>query len=376
MKTQATLPDMKVFSVSEYIQFLNIFFEKHEHRVLGEICEFKKGPTGHLYFTLKDKNGSAVLDCKMWKSVYDLCGVNLAEGLEIIITGHVNIWEKNGRLSMIARSVELVGEGALKKQYDELKKKLEAEGVFAPARKRKIPEFAHRIGVITSRNGAVIHDFLNNLGRFGFDVRMVDSRVEGQIAAKDVLDGVRTMRKQDIDVLVVIRGGGSLESLQAFNNEALVREIVDFPVPVIAGIGHDQDVPLLALAADHMTSTPTAAAHVLNRSWEEAYAKIHQVASLTGRIGREFPRIRADLDASWASLLDHTESRLETIGERLKSAEQAIRLNDPARQLKLGYAIVRSGGKILKSVKDAKKGGEMSTELADGKITSTITNYG
>jgi exodeoxyribonuclease VII large subunit len=364
--------EVKVFSVSEYIELLNIFFEKHEHKVLGEVCEFKAGPTGHLYFTLKDKSGNAVLDCKMWKSVYSLCGVKLEEGLEVIITGHSNIWAKNGRLSLIASAVELVGEGALKKQYDALRQKLEGEGVFDIARKRNIPDFAKKIGVITSRNGAVIHDFLNNLGKFGFEVRMIDSRVEGQTASKDLLDSVRTMKKQDIDVLVIIRGGGSLESLQAFNNETLVREIVDFPVPVIAGIGHDKDVPLLALAADRMTSTPTAAAHLLNRSWEEAYAKIQQLAFVANRVAGEFKRIRADLDAAWSSVLDHTEGRIGQIKERMKYAEQAIKSNDPARQLKLGYAIVRHNGKVLRSAGKTKAGDELLTQLDDGVVRSKV----
>lgn len=364
--------DIKVFSVSEYIEFLNAFFEKQEYRVLGEISELKFGQTGHVYFTIKDKIEDAVLDCKMWKNVYDLCGLKLEEGLEVIITGYANIWSKNGRLSLLANAVELVGEGALKKQYDALKRKLEGEGIFDLAKKRNIPEFAQKIGVITSKNGAVIHDFLNNLGRFGFQVIMVDSLVEGQIAVKDLLDSVKTMRKQKIDVLVIIRGGGSLESLQAFSNETLVRAIVDFPVPVIAGIGHDKDVPLLALAADIMTSTPTAAAHILNQSWEQAYAKVQQVPYLLNRIAQEFKRIRVDLDTAWSSIIDHTTDQINSLKEKMVSVEQIIRSNDPVRQLKLGYAIVKYNGKVLRSIRKVGIGEKIITELNDGAIESKI----
>lgn len=203
---------------------------------------------------------------------------------------------------------------------------------------------------------------------------MVNSRVEGQAATRDLLAAMKTMCKQDIEVLVIIRGGGSLESLQAFNNDKLVREVLDFPVPVIAGIGHDQDVPLLALAADQMVSTPTAAAHLVNSSWEEAYARIHQVGYILSRISQEFDRIRADLDTAWSSMVDHTEQRIGALKERLGMYEGSIRLNDPERQLRLGYSIVRMNGKIVRSVRGVSVGDTLDTELGDGKIQSEIKN--
>lgn len=363
----------KVFSVSEYVELLNIFFKSQEARILGEVSEFKvHGPSGHVYFTVKDKSGKGILDCIMWKGVYALCGIKLEVGMEVIISGHPNIYPSTGQLSVVCDTVELVGEGVLKKAYDALRKKLAEEGIFDESKKRPIPEFVHKIGVVTSREGAVIHDFNNNLGKFGFIVSIIDSRVEGQAALKDLHAAIKTMWKQDIQVLVVIRGGGSLESFQAFNNETLVREIADFPVPVIAGIGHDKDLPLLALAADCVASTPTAAAHILNHSWEEAYAKIHQVAYVLIRIAQEFRRIRADLDVAWSSVIDHTAKQIMEIKEKIVFAEQSIRLNDPARQLKLGYAIVRQNGKILRSVRNVKAGDELSTQLSDGDIQSRV----
>ncbi|MCX6791349.1 MAG: exodeoxyribonuclease VII large subunit, partial [Candidatus Gribaldobacteria bacterium] len=181
----------------------------------------------------------------------------------------------NGKFSFVAKTVELKGEGALKKAYDELKNKLEQEGIFDAETKKALPEFPRKIGVITSKQGAVIHDLLNNLGKFGFQIKMADSRVEGQEALGDLLSAIKTMSKQDIDLLVLMRGGGSLESLQPFNNEALIRAIVDFKVPIIVAIGHDKDVPLLALAADFAPSTPTAVTIALNKSWENALAQIN-----------------------------------------------------------------------------------------------------
>src|SRR3989338_2587590 len=363
----------KVFDVSEYIEFLNLFLKNQEARILGEVSQFKiHASSGHVYFTIKDKSGSGVLDCIMWKGVYTLCGIKLEVGMEVIVSGHPNIYSPTGRISIISDTVELVGEGALKKAYDALKKKLEEEGAFEESKKRPIPEYIRKIGLITSREGAVIHDFVNNLGKFGFKVLHIDSRVEGQGALKDLRTAIKTMRKKDIEVLVIIRGGGSLESLQAFNNEMLVRDIIKFPVPVIAGIGHEKDVPLLALAADHMTSTPTAAAYLLNHSWKEAYTKIHQVASLLTRIDQKFKLIHAHLDTAWRSVIDHTEKQIERIKEKIMFAEQSIKFNDPSRQLKLGYSIVRRNGKILRSIHNVKIGEELNTQLSDGTIHSRV----
>lgn len=232
----------KIFSVSEFIEVLNVSFRREEIRLTGEICELKRAASGHVYFTLKDKRtGSAVMDSIIWSRNYQLAGIALEVGMEVVLTGHPNVYPPSGRLSFVADMVELVGEGALKKAYDALKAKLDAEGVFAAARKRQLPEFPHRIGVVTSLKGAVIHDFENNLGKFGFKVMVCDSRVEGQAAVKDLLASIATMREYapkgdeigGIDALVIIRGGGSLESLQAFNNEALVRRDRRFP-----GAGH------------------------------------------------------------------------------------------------------------------------------------------
>ncbi len=376
----ATEPQEKIFSIAEFIEILNVFFRREDVRITGEISELKRAASGHVYFTLKDKKDGAVMDAIIWSRNYQLCGVALEVGMEVVLTGHPNIYPPSGRLSFVADMVELVGEGALKKAYDGLKAKLEAEGVFAPARKRALPEFPQRIGVITSLKGAVIHDFENNLGKFGFKVMVCDSRVEGQAAVKDLLASVEAMRefapKDDeiggIDALVIIRGGGSLESLQAFNNEALVRAIVDFPVPVIAGIGHDKDVPLAALAADYMTSTPTAAAHLLNRSWEAAFSKVRDLGGIFVRMQQELKRRADDLDAARNSLVDQVSRRIAWAKERIDYSERFFRLHNPKRQLKLGYSITRRNGIIVRSVSGLAVGDKLEIELADGSIDSRV----
>jgi exodeoxyribonuclease VII large subunit len=362
----------KVFGVAEFIEVLNTFFRKQVARVMGEISELKRAASGHVYFTLKDKRDGGVLDAIIWSRSYERCGIALAVGMEVIAAGHPNIYPPTGRLSFVVDTVELVGEGALKKAYDALKAKLAAEGVFAEGRKRPLPELVRRIGVITSLKGAVIHDFENNLGPYGFVVSVCDARVEGQQAVASILAALSAMAKENIEALVIIRGGGSLESLQAFNNEAVVRAIADFRVPVVAGIGHDEDVPLAALAADAMVSTPTAAAHLLGRSWEEAFAKIHRLASVFVRMQEEFKRVRENLGGILALTYDAIAHRIASLNDRLSYAERAVVLNDPTRQLKLGYAIARHKGKIVRSVRDVGMGDALATQLRDGVVQSRV----
>ncbi len=364
----------KIFTVSEYAELLNTFLKREEVRLTGEVTQVKKHVSGHVYFTIKDAKESAVMDCTIWKFNYARSGIDIQVGMELILTGHPEYYAPFGKLSFIAGTIEFKGEGALKKAYDELKKKLAAEGIFAPERKRALPELARRIGVVTSKDGAVIHDFINNLGKFGYEISLVDSRVEGQQAVGPLIEAIQLLRQKDIEVLVVIRGGGSLESLQAFNNEMLIRELVNFPVPVIAGIGHDQDVPLAALAADFMTSTPTAAAHLINRSWEEAYSKVRQFAGIMGRIDDRLRRVRLDLDTALASVIDHTAEGIAHIKEKLQQAERVARINDPARQFKLGYSIVRGNGKVVRSVKGMSKGDALSVQFSDGIADTRIEN--
>ena len=369
----------KVFTVAEYIEILNTFFKAQAARVSGEICELKRAASGHVYFTIKDKDAPGVIDCIMWSRNYALCGVTLEVGMEVILSGHANIYPPSGRLSFVADTVELVGEGALKKAYDELRKKLEAEGIFAPERKRALPDYISRVGIVTSMKGAVIHDFQNNLGKFGFTLRVIDSRVEGQQAVKPLLAALRHMRKEAeredgnaIEALVVIRGGGSLESLQAFNNETLVREVVSFPVPVIAGIGHDQDVPLMALAADYMTSTPTAAAHLLSRSWEEAYAKVREFAGLLNRFPLEVQEVRNNLVRSWSEFTNEFKMALADAKTVLETARITVRHNDPSRQLALGYSIARRGGKIVRSIEGLRRGDAIALQVSDGTVETEV----
>lgn len=256
-------------SISNYLNLLNNQLSKNTARIQGEISSLKfQGRV--VYFTLKDSRDDSIINCLMWENTYKLSGVEFEVGMEIILSGSPDIYKPTGRLSFKAVSAELVGEGALRIAYEKLKEKLLKEGLFDEARKKPIPLYPNKIGLITSKDGAVIADFFSNIGKFGYKISLIDSRVEGQSATEELLNSIKTFRNKDIDVLVIIRGGGSMESFLPFNNEILVREIVDFPIPVLVGIGHDKDVSLLGLVSDMMVSTPTAVANTLNESWEQA----------------------------------------------------------------------------------------------------------
>lgn len=400
--------------VSEYIALLNEGLKQFKAKIIGEVGEVQISARGHVYFSLKDKE--SVLKCVIWKYNYQLSGIKLKDGMEIIVSGVPEIYAPWGKFNFKTDIIELVGEGALKKAYDELKEKLTKEGVFEESRKRAIPDYPQKIGVITSIHGAVIHDFINNLGKFGFKVKVMDSRVEGQEAVKDLLLSIRSFRKRDIDVLVIIRGGGSLQSLAAFDNEILVREVVNFPVPVIAGIGHHQDVSLMALAADAMESTPTATANILNESWEQARLKVEQdqqliinkygltLSEINSKLGHILTTINEGLRTifnyyqeientlkislskiKYSLLVKKKATRdyanlinkgfinlLNIIKEKIKIIEETVRFNNPQRQLGLGYSIARFHGRVVRSIQDVKIGELLDVQIKDGIINSEI----
>ena len=406
-----------VFSVSTYLDVVNRELYRLHARVRGEVTSFKMQGSA-LYFSIKDRDDESTLPVFMWLSDYHLSGVEMAEGMEIIAEGRSEIYKPSGRLNFRAHTIELVGEGALKKAYDALKKKLDAEGVFAEEKKRELVPYPEKIGLITSKTGAVIHDFLNNLGKFGYKVQFMDSRVEGAAAVKDILSAIKYFSTQNIDTLVIIRGGGSLESLQAFNHELVVRAIAEFPHPVVCAIGHDKDVPLAQLAADLAPSTPTAATILLNRSWGDAKTMVTLSATtLLGRLNEQLWEIDRTLSSSHERLARYfgellalfgvkeqelrnnvdilgraihmqkliiTESlrtfalqyghALAAMTESLRKVATQIEIYDPFRQLKLGYSILHTKEGLLRSVNSARVGERFEARLSDGTLEAEITD--
>ncbi len=289
--------------VADFLNGINATLSRQYARIEGEVTSVKDSYATAIYFTIKDTTRDALLNCVVWRTTYNQNGVPLKEGDAIIVSGTPEIYAARGTFSLKVSTIEYAGEGQLKRSYDELRAKLTAEGLLDPAEKRPLPQYPQRIGVITSRSGVVIQDFSANLGRYGFQVSLVDSRVEGKDAIHELLAALKTLAKADIEILVIMRGGGSWESLQAFNTESVVRAIASFPKPVLTGIGHDVDVTLAELVADVGSSTPTAVAEKLNESWDILAAAL-QSAEL--KVYGAFDRALARLDRG-----------LDTVGTRI-----------------------------------------------------------
>jgi len=265
-KNQGELLEEAVFSVSEFLDYINALVGTRRIFVRGEVTGAKPHQTG-FYFSLKDKDDGSIMECYMNPFAYRGLGFLVDDGMEIKISGFPNIYKARGRFSFKVESIELTGEGSLKKAYELLKQKLQDEGLFS--RKRSIPEFISSVGIITSKTGAVIDDFRKNLLPLGIKLHFYDSRVEGIRAVSTILNGIKwfNINMPDLDTLVIVRGGGSLEDLQAFNNELVARAVFSSSIPTICGIGHDKDIPIVSLVGDVMTSTPSIAAVVINNSW-------------------------------------------------------------------------------------------------------------
>lgn len=408
----------KTFSVGEFLDFLNGKLVEFSARIKGEISSIDERERA-VYFSIKDKSDESVMNCFVFRYQYDILGVKLEEGMEVVVAGYPEIYKPYGRLSLRVSSIELEGEGALKKEYEELKKKLEAGGVFAESTKKKFIGLPQKIGLITSREGAAIGDFTSNVGQFGLKIKFINSSVEGRRAVFELINAIKTFQKSDIDALVIIRGGGSLESLQAFNNEALIREAKKMKIPVICGVGHDKDISLLSLASDYAVSTPTAAARLIGGLWERELDKIdvfeknilESFKAQAEGVGRSIRNTSLNIESGFQEILRRVENRYEIflrrafeaiedgLGEknralndywrklgydfgaafartknRLEQSESVIRLNDPSRQLRLGYGIISKNGASIRSVEEMSKGDMIKIRVWDGEAQSEIKN--
>ncbi len=408
----------ETLSVSQFLDGLNVELSGMAARIRGEVTSVDIRERV-IYFSLKDSEDEGTLSCLIFRSQYELSGVNLSIGDEIIVEGVPDIYKPTGRLSFKVGLIELFGEGALKKAYDLLFQKLETEGIFAPERKKVLPVFPKRIALITSEQGAAIGDFTMNLGAQGFQVDFYPTSVEGKRAVLEIIEALRYFKKhaKDYDLLVMIRGGGSLESLQAFNNEALVREVAQCPVPTLLGIGHEKDITLAALVADVMVSTPTATARTLREPFEKARTSLSYVerrlldsygellrgteqqivlfsqslmrqvhfqsehfATLREKFLQSVPVIEYQLRekmtlihrASLDLLKGFTQIK-ERVLQSLSEGEETLRRYDPKRALSLGYSLIQKEGRILRNVAAVQKGDELSVRLGTGRLDATVT---
>ena len=256
----------KYLSVTTLTKYLKMKFDKDPYLervyLTGQVSNFRKRPT-HQYFSLKDDR--AVIQATIWSGIYQKLGFNLEEGMKINVIGRVQVYEPSGSYSIIIEKAEPDGVGALAIQFEQLKKKLSEEGLFQERFKQAIPQFAKRIGVVTSRSGAVIQDIITTVSRRfpGVEIVLYPTKVQGEGAAEEIARNIaRANEREDLDVLIIGRGGGSIEDLWAFNEEIVVRSIFESRLPIISSVGHETDVTLADFVADKRAATPTAAAEL------------------------------------------------------------------------------------------------------------------
>ena len=256
----------KYLSVTTLTKYLKMKFDKDPYLervyLTGQVSNFRKRPT-HQYFSLKDDR--SVIQATIWSGIYQKLGFDLEEGMKINVIGRIQIYEPSGSYSIIIEKAEPDGIGALAIQFEQLKKKLSEEGLFQDRFKQAIPQFAKRIGVVTSRSGAVIQDIITTVSRRfpGIEIVLYPTKVQGEGAAEEIACNIaRANERDDIDVLIIGRGGGSIEDLWAFNEEIVVRSIFESRLPIISSVGHETDVTLADFVADRRAATPTAAAEL------------------------------------------------------------------------------------------------------------------
>ncbi|OYW08182.1 MAG: exodeoxyribonuclease VII large subunit [Acidobacteriia bacterium 12-62-4] len=288
--------------------------------VSGEVSGLKVATSGHAYFTLKD--AGAQIRCACWKGSYRLLRFKPNDGLAVLARGRVEVYEPRGEYQLIVELIEPVGQGALQLAFEQLKKRLEAEGLFSALRKRALPKLPQRIGIVTSPTGAVIRDFLNVIERRfpGLHVRLWPALVQGAGAAEQVVEGIRHFSEEGwAEVVVVARGGGSLEDLWTFNEEAVARAIFECSVPVISAIGHETDFTIADFVADLRAPTPSAAAEILTATRE---AVLDQIDNAQWRMTQALRFMIMDAQRRWSAV--GVEGVQTSIARKINRLQQRV----------------------------------------------------
>lgn len=368
--------------------------------VQGEISNYKRHYSGHLYFTLKDAGSS--LKCVMFKTSADRLLFEPENGMRVLIRGSISVFERDGVYQLYAETIKEDGTGEMYAAFERLKGKLEKEGLFDKERKKSIPFMPRSIGVITSETGAVIRDILNVLTRrfYNINLKLYPCAVQGEGASAKIAAGVEFFNRHRLcDVIIIARGGGSIEDLWPFNEEIVARAVADSNIPVISGVGHETDFTICDFAADLRAPTPSAAAELavpemseIKRSLERISERIRNIPKTNLEIKRTglgrilaspfFKKPYSVISDGRLTVEKYAEELEEEIREDIQRCKNNISLSaarldglSPLKILARGYGAVRSAsGDIVGSVESIKKGDEISVSLRDGNIECTVNN--
>lgn len=387
-----------VKQVNSYIK--NMFtqdFMLNRIYVKGEVSNCKYHTSGHIYFSLKDESGT--IACVMFAGQRGGLSFHMREGQQIIVLGSVNVYERTGSYQLYAQEIRLDGEGTLYEKYQMLKQELEEMGMFAPEYKKAIPRYAKRIGVVTAPTGAAVRDIMNISARRNPYVQLLlyPAQVQGEGAKESIVRGIRMLETKNVDVIIVGRGGGSIEDLWAFNDECVARAIFDCQVPVISAVGHETDVTIADYVADLRAPTPSAAAELAVWDYRQLQGyldecRLRMNRSMTGTIRINRLRLK-ELDVRLYYLhprhkLQDQQQRLIELEEELRTlmrdrvkearhrlAIQIEKLNglSPVRKLNQGFAYVEEAdGGVVKSIRQVEMGDELTVYVTDGLIRTSV----
>ncbi|RKY60535.1 MAG: exodeoxyribonuclease VII large subunit [Candidatus Neomarinimicrobiota bacterium] len=391
----------RIYSVSEVSLEIKRVIERYIPPVWveGEISNYSVSRAGHVYFSLKDDN--ALINCVMWRNVAGSIPFLMAAGMRVIVYGDVIIYTGQSQYQINVKQIRAAGMGSLYLAFEALKKKLSDEGLFDPEIKKPIPLYPKRIGVVTSISGAAVRDIIEVSGRRNPSVRLVifPAQVQGEKAADTIIQGIQTFnRLRNVDLIIIGRGGGSIEDLWAFNEEKLVRAIAASELPIVSAVGHEVDYSLSDFAADYRAPTPSAAAELTvpekrmierrlgdyrNRATQYILHTInnrHQLLdNLALRVSRQNPvkilKDRFDLIATLRKRIHQAiRSQIDQSVLRLKDFRGTIRALDPKEILKRGYSLVYKEEKrqLIRSVKSVKAGEKIIVEVSDGVFKAGV----
>ena len=387
-----------VAQINMYIK--NMFMQDYllqDVRVQGEISNCKYHSSGHIYFTLKDKKGT--LSCVMFAGNRKGLDFTLAEGQQVVVEGSIDIYERDGKYQLYARKIKKDGAGALFEQFERLKQELLERGLFAKEYKQSIPKYIHTLGVVTASTGAAIRDIINITKRRNPYVQIIlyPAIVQGDDAAPSIVQGIRALEQIGVDVMIVGRGGGSMEDLWAFNSEMVAQAVFDCSVPIISAVGHETDTTIIDYVSDLRAPTPSAAAELavydVNGFLEQLAGAEEMLARLMERKLRmvklqteqkkqllvtlspnakirekKFRCIRSEelLEESFLKILNKKKNQLQLQIERLAGLS-------PLQKLQQGYSyIVNDENKNIRSISQVKKEDKLEIYVSDGKIVTKV----
>lgn len=366
--------------------------------IKGEVSNCKYHSSGHIYFSLKDADG--VMKAVMFKGnrIRGL-SFHMKDGDQVIVTGSVEVYERDGVYQIYANSIELDGEGNLYLKFEALKKELEEMGMFAAEYKQPIPGYATRIGIVTAPTGAAIQDIRNIASRRNPYIQLIlyPALVQGDGAAQSIVNGIHALEQLGVDIIIVGRGGGSIEDLWAFNEEIVARAVFDCMVPVISAVGHETDWTIVDFVSDQRAPTPSAAAELAVFDYVQAKQKLNELKELYDRdLRRKLDKAHLVLEHQKTKLkllspvsrlnenkrrLADYENRLEQVmAERIRGCRQKLQLlaeklegNSPVKKLGGGYAYISLDGQGIRSISDVKKEDTLDIYLLDGTLKAKVT---